>query len=89
MGDDQRLDQELGCILCEERLDPADVVEGKSAGSGHSSEVPHSRRRRYCDVLNSDSQVHARVVFPWDEEEFSFTKVECEVMHSRDDFQKF
>ena len=30
-GDDQCLHQELPCILCEERPDPADVVEGKSA----------------------------------------------------------
>ena len=37
--DDQYLDQELSCILCEERLDPADVVEGKSAGSGESCDV--------------------------------------------------
>ena len=36
---DQCLDQELHCILCEERPDPADVVEGKSAGSGQSSDV--------------------------------------------------
>ena len=28
---DQCLDQELHCILCEERPDAADVVEGKSA----------------------------------------------------------
>ena len=27
------------CVLCEERPDPADVIEGKSAGSGHSSDV--------------------------------------------------
>ena len=64
-GDDQSLDQELRCLLCEERSDPADVVEDKSAGSGHSSDVggagqsritPRflSRRRRYCDVLDSD-----------------------------------
>ena len=38
-GDDQSLDQELRCIFCEDRRDPADVVEGKSAGSGHSSDV--------------------------------------------------
>ena len=37
--DDQCLDQELCCIFCEERPDPADVVDGKSAGSGHSSDV--------------------------------------------------
>ena len=30
MGDDQLFDQELRPILCEERPDPADVVEGKS-----------------------------------------------------------
>ena len=62
-GNDQRLDQDLCCIICEERPDPADVVEGKSAGSGHSSDVggvgqstvkdnvqvPQSRIRRYCD----------------------------------------
>ena len=35
----QRLDQELCCIFCEERPDPADVVEGKSAGLGHSSDA--------------------------------------------------
>ena len=30
-GDDQRLDQELRYLLCEERPDPADAAEGKSA----------------------------------------------------------
>ena len=34
VGDDQRLDKELRCVFCEERLDPVDVVEGKSSGSG-------------------------------------------------------
>ena len=38
-GDDQCMDQELCCIHCEERPDPADIVNGKSAGSGHSSDV--------------------------------------------------
>lgn len=38
-GDDQRLDQELRCVFCEERPDPADIVEGRPAGSGHSSDV--------------------------------------------------
>ena len=31
--------QELRRVLCEERSDPADDVEDKSAGSGHSSDV--------------------------------------------------
>ena len=31
-GNDQPLDQELRSIFCEERLDPSDVVEGKSVG---------------------------------------------------------
>ena len=93
-GDDRHLDQELRCILCEERPDPADVVEGKSAGLGHSGDVggagefladdhvlvPRSWWRRYCYVLDGDWQVHERAVFPWDEEEFSFMKVELEVM---------
>ena len=35
----QYLDQKLCCILCEERLVPADVVEGKSAGLGHNHDV--------------------------------------------------
>ena len=61
-------EQGLRCILCEERPDPADVVEGKSAGLDNSSDiggagqpiiqdyaqVPDSRRRQYCDVLDSD-----------------------------------
>ena len=38
-GDDQCMDQESCHIFCEERPDPADVVEGKSAGLGHSSDV--------------------------------------------------
>ena len=38
-GDDQHLDRELHLIFCEERPDPADVVEGKSAGLGHSSDI--------------------------------------------------
>ena len=33
-GEDQHLDQELRCILCEERPAPIAVVEDKSAGSG-------------------------------------------------------
>ena len=56
------------CVsFCEERPDPVNVVEGKSAGSGHRSDVrgagqsvvedyvqvPH-RRRQYHDILNSD-----------------------------------
>ena len=32
-------DQELHCILFEQRPDPVDVVEGKCAGLGHSSDV--------------------------------------------------
>ena len=77
----------------EERPDPADVVEGKSAGSGHSSDVggagqsvaedyahiPCSQWRQYPDILNSDWQVHAKAVFPRDEEDFSYTNVELEV----------
>ena len=35
----QCLDQELCCIHCEQRPDPADVVDGKSAGSGQSCDV--------------------------------------------------
>ena len=38
-GDDQCLDKELRRVFCEERPDPADVVEGKSAGLCHSSDV--------------------------------------------------
>lgn len=38
-GDEQRLDQEMSCVLFEERPDPAGVLEGKSAGSGHSSDA--------------------------------------------------
>ena len=62
------MDKDLRCVFCEQRPDPADVVEGKFAGSGHSSDVggagqsvvedyaqvPHRRRRRYRDVLDSD-----------------------------------
>ena len=60
------LDQNLYCIFCEERPDPADVEEGKSAGLGHSSAVRgkgqsvvedyarvlRHQRRRY--ILDSD-----------------------------------
>ena len=35
----QSLDKELCCVFCEERPDTADVVECKSAGLGHSSNV--------------------------------------------------
>ena len=38
-GDDQCLGQAFHCIFYEERLDPADVVEDKSTGSGHSCDV--------------------------------------------------
>ena len=68
VGDDQCLDQELRCVFCKERPDHVDLVEGKSAGSGHSRDVggagqsiaeddgrvPHRRRIRYRDVFNSD-----------------------------------
>ena len=27
------------CVFCDERTDPVDAVEGKSAGLGHSSDV--------------------------------------------------
>ena len=68
MGDDQHLDKELSCSSCEEGPDPADVVEFKSAGSGHRSDVcsaallivqchiklSGSWRRRSSDVLDSD-----------------------------------
>ena len=39
MGDDQSLDQELCYVFCEESLDPADVVDGRSAGLGNSCDV--------------------------------------------------
>lgn len=39
VGDGQRLDLELRCVLYDKRLDPADVVKGKFAGAGHNSEV--------------------------------------------------
>ena len=29
----------MRCVVCEECPDPADVVEGKSAGLGHSGDV--------------------------------------------------
>ena len=38
-GDDECLDQELRCFPPEEGSDPADVVESKSAGSGHRCDV--------------------------------------------------
>ena len=31
-------------VFCEYKPDPADVVEGKSAGSGHSSDVAEAPR---------------------------------------------
>ena len=34
------------------------------------------------NVLDSDRQVHARAVFPRDEEEFSCMRVELKVVHS-------
>uniref|UniRef100_A0A671TL64 S-arrestin n=1 Tax=Sparus aurata TaxID=8175 RepID=A0A671TL64_SPAAU len=52
-GDDQRLDQELCCVLCEERPNP-DVVEGKSAGSGHNSDVV-ARSCRFDAVNEGDT----------------------------------
>ena len=39
MGNDQSLDQELCYVFCEESLDPADVVDGRSAGLGNSCDV--------------------------------------------------
>ena len=39
VGDDECLDQELCCFPREEGLNPADVVESKSAGSGHRGGV--------------------------------------------------
>ena len=48
----------------------------------HGLEVHCTRWRRHCDVLDSGWQVHVRTVYPQDEEEFSFMKVELEVMRS-------
>ena len=49
------------CVLffCEERPDPGDVVEGKSAGSGHSNEVGGAEQSvvkeyaQVCDIVTS------------------------------------
>ena len=47
---------------------------------GDDTQVSHCCRRQYHDILNSDWQVHASAVYPYDEEEFSFTDAEFEVM---------
>ena len=65
-GDDECLDQELRCFPREEGSDLVDVVESKSAGSGHrgdvgcavqlvqfDAEVPRSWGRNHHSILNS------------------------------------
>ena len=72
---DQRLEKELCRVLCEERPDPVDAVEGKSAGSGHSSDVwgagqyliddnTQVHHRRWTQYHDTDWQFDAREVFP-------------------------
>jgi len=39
LGDDQCLDQDLCCFMCEEGVDPADVVESNSTRLGHRGDV--------------------------------------------------
>ena len=94
--DDQCLDQDLCCVPCEDRPDPTDVEEGKSAGSGHSSDVGGTGQSvpgimpRFLAVSEGDTLTSSTVtersmqvsVFSRDEEEFSFTKFEFEVMCS-------
>ena len=46
--DDQRFDKELHHIICEKTPDPADVLEGKSAESSHSS-------LRWCAVVHVET----------------------------------
>ena len=57
------LDQELCCIFCEERLDPADVVEGKSAGSGHGplSRITSRNQVRAESAVLSSARVERRI----------------------------
>ena len=50
--------------------------------AGDDTQVPYHRRWQYHGIIDSDQQVHARAIFPRDEEEFSFTKVEFEMMRS-------
>ena len=56
-------------------------------GAGQSivkdyAQVPRRWWRWYHDTFDSDWQVRVRAVFPQDEEEFTFSKVEFEVMRS-------
>ena len=51
--DDECLDQELCCFLREEGSDPADVVESKSAGSGHRGDVGYAAQL----VIQYDAEV--------------------------------
>ena len=62
VGDDQRLDQDLCCIFCEERPDPADLLQGKSAGSGHCSDRGRRTVRRRGWHLGSSPLTK---VIPW------------------------
>ena len=61
VGDDQCLDQELRCVFCEERPDPANVVEGKSEVSGHGSDVGSSGQSSvedYAQIPHRSSKGH-------------------------------
>ena len=82
-GDGQCLDQELRHIFCEERPDPVDVVEGKSAGSGHSSDVVVLRLLviKEGHTMKS-STVTDRSMRGQSFPEFNFSKVEFEEMCS-------
>ena len=95
VADDERLAKEMHLIFCEERPDPVDIVEGKSAGLGHSSDVggtgqsvvedyargPRCQRSQYRDILNTDRSMRGQP-FHGKKKEFSFTEVEFEIMCS-------
>ena len=69
VGDDRSLEQELRCVFCEERPDPEEVVEGKSAVLGHSSGVV-MLRLLFIDEGDTSSTVTDRsmlAVFSQDE----------------------
>ena len=71
-GDEQCLDEELCCIFCEKRPDPADVVEHKSALMLGVQDSPSSRITPRFLAVDEDNTVTSSTVTDRSMRELSF-----------------